>query len=57
MPQYVLKSTAEIGRIAASVVSAVQLNATTRRQVVECVNSVTRLMVLIAISLQARLPG
>lgn len=35
MPQYVLKATAEIGRVAASAVSGVQLNATTRRQVVE----------------------
>ncbi|MFW5364662.1 phage regulatory CII family protein [Escherichia coli] len=55
MPQYVLKATAEIGRVAASAVSGVQLNATTRRQVVESVNSVTRLMSLTAISLQARL--
>ena len=31
MPQYVLKATAEIGRVAASAVSGVQLNATTRR--------------------------
>lgn len=46
MPQYVLKATAEIGRVAASAVSGVQLNATTRRQVVESVNSVTRLMAL-----------
>lgn len=30
MPQYVLKTTAEIGRVAASAVSDVQLNATTR---------------------------
>lgn len=43
MPQYVLKATAEIGRVAASAVSSVQLNATTRRQVVESINSVTRL--------------
>jgi len=55
MPHYVLKATAEIGRVAASAVSGVQLNATTRRQVVESVNSVTRLMALTAISLQARL--
>lgn len=55
MSQYVLKATAEIGRVAASAVSGVQLNATTRRQVVESVNSVTRLMALTAISLQARL--
>ncbi|MBL5965965.1 phage regulatory CII family protein [Lelliottia amnigena] len=55
IPQYVLKATAEIGRVAASAVSGVQLNATTRRQVVESVNSVTRLMALTAISLQARL--
>lgn len=41
MPQYVLKATAEIGRVAASAVSGVQLNATTRRQVVESVNSVS----------------
>lgn len=55
MPQYVLKATAEIGRVAANAVSGVHLNATTRRQVVESVNSVTRLMALTAISLQARL--
>ncbi|MBM6607957.1 phage regulatory CII family protein [Enterobacteriaceae bacterium RIT814] len=55
MSHYVLKATAEIGRVAASAVSGVQLNATTRRQVVESVNSVTRLMALTAISLQARL--
>ncbi|TDN58451.1 phage regulatory CII family protein [Scandinavium goeteborgense] len=55
MPQYVLSATAEIGRVAASAVSGVQLNTTTRRQVVESVNSVTRLMALTAISLQARL--
>ncbi|MGU3487214.1 phage regulatory CII family protein [Enterobacter bugandensis] len=57
MSHYVLKATAEIGRVAASAVSGVQLNATTRRQVVESVNSVTRLMALTAISLQARLQG
>ena len=55
MSHYVLKATAEIGRVAASAVSGVQLNATTRRQAVESVNSVTRLMALTAISLQARL--
>lgn len=38
IPQYVLKATAEIERIAASAVSGVPLNATTRRQVVESVN-------------------
>ena len=31
MPQYVLKATARIGRVAASAVSGVQLNAITRR--------------------------
>ncbi len=55
MPQYVLKATAEIGRVAVTAVSGVQLNATTRRQVIESVNSVTRLMPLTAIPLQASL--
>lgn len=53
MPQYELKATAEIGRVAANAVSGVQLNATTRRQVVESVNSVTRLMALTAILVKA----
>ena len=42
MFQYVLKATTEIDRVAAREVSGVQLNVTTRRQVVESVNSISR---------------
>jgi len=54
MPQYVLKATAENGRVALSAASGVQLTATIRRQVIKSVNSITRLMALTVISRQAR---
>ncbi|HBZ4243174.1 phage regulatory CII family protein [Klebsiella aerogenes] len=55
MPHYVLNATAEIGRVAASAVSGEHQTATERRQVIESINSVTRLMALTAVSLHARL--
>ncbi|EMD9177456.1 TPA: phage regulatory CII family protein [Enterobacter asburiae] len=55
MPHYVLNATAEIGRVAASAVSGEHQTTTERRQVIESINSVTRLMALTAVSLHARL--
>ena len=54
MPHYVQKTTAEIGRVAASAVTGPQQNAITRRSV-ESGNAVTCLMILTSNSLQARL--
>lgn len=55
MPQYVLKATAEIGQVAAGAVSSEQLTTAGRRQIIDSINSVTRLMALTAVSMQARL--
>lgn len=55
MPQYVLKATAEIGQVAAGAVSGEQLTTAGRRQIIDSINSVTRLMALTAVSMQARL--
>lgn len=55
MPQYVLKATAEIGHVAAGAVSGEQLTTAGRRQIIDSINSVTRLMALTAVSMQARL--
>ncbi|CAA0355193.1 TPA: phage regulatory CII family protein [Klebsiella pneumoniae] len=55
MPDYVLKATAEIGRVAAGAVSGEVHTSAGRRQIVDSINSVTRLMALTAVTLQARL--
>ncbi|HFF8549492.1 TPA: phage regulatory CII family protein [Kluyvera cryocrescens] len=55
MPHYVLKATAEIGQVAAGAVSGEQLTTAGRRQIIDSINSVTRLMALTAVSMQARL--
>lgn len=55
MPEYVLCATAEIGRVAANTVSGGPQTTDSRRQVIDSINSVTRLMALTAVSLQARL--
>lgn len=55
MPHYVLSATAEIGRVAASAVSSEQPTAASRRQVIDSINSATRLMALTAVSMHARL--
>lgn len=55
MTHYVLSATAEIGRVAASAVSSEQPTAASRRQVIDSINSVTRLMALTAVSMHARL--
>lgn len=55
MPHYVLSATAEIGRVAASTVTTEVQTSTTRRQVIDSINAVTRLMALTAVSMQARL--
>lgn len=55
MPHYVLNATAEIGRVAAGAVSGEVKTTAGRRDVISSINSVTRLMALTAVSLQARL--
>lgn len=55
MPDYVLKATAEIGRVAAGAVSGEAHTTAGRRQIIDSINSVTRLMALTAVTLQARL--
>ena len=55
MPHYVLNATAEIGRVAASAVSGEPQTTASRRQVIDSINSVTRLMALTAVSMHARL--
>ncbi|ENM2868122.1 phage regulatory CII family protein [Citrobacter koseri] len=55
MPHYVLSATAEIGRVAASAVSGEAQTTATRRQAIDSINSVTRLMALTAVSMHARL--
>ncbi|EMN0593106.1 phage regulatory CII family protein [Klebsiella aerogenes] len=55
LPHYVMSATAEIGRVAAGAVSGEVKTAAGRRDVISSINSVTRLMALTAVSLQARL--
>ncbi|MDB2179494.1 phage regulatory CII family protein [Citrobacter farmeri] len=55
LPHYVMSATAEIGRVAAGAVSGDVKTTTGRRDVISSINSVTRLMALTAVSLQARL--
>ena len=55
LPHYVMSATAEIGRVAAGAVSGEVGTTAGRRDVISSINSVTRLMALAAISMQARL--
>ena len=55
LPHYVMSATAEIGRVAAGAVSGDVKTSAGRRDAISSINSVTRLMALAAISLQARL--
>lgn len=55
LPHYVMSATAEIGRVAAGAVSGEVKTANGRRDAITSINSVTRLMALAAISMQARL--
>ncbi|WP_213758778.1 phage regulatory CII family protein [Citrobacter freundii] len=55
LPHYVLSATAEIGRVAAGAVSGDVKTSAGRRNAISSINSVTRLMALAAVSLQARL--
>lgn len=55
LPHYVMSATAEMGRVAAGAVSGDVKTSAGRRDVINSINSITRLMALTAISLQARL--
>lgn len=55
LPHYVMSATAEIGRVAAGAVSGEIKTSVGRRDVINSINAVTRLMALAAVSLQARL--
>ncbi|MED5740519.1 phage regulatory CII family protein [Enterobacter hormaechei] len=55
LPYYVMSATAEIGRVAAGAVSGDVKTSAGRRDVINSINSVTRLMALTAVSLHARL--
>ncbi|WP_139501594.1 phage regulatory CII family protein [Escherichia coli] len=55
LPHYVMSATAEIGRVAAGAVSGDVKTSAGRRDAISSINSVTRLMALSAVSLQARL--
>lgn len=55
MSHYVLNATAEIGRVAASTVSDAHQTTKERRQVINSINAVTRMMALTAVAMQARL--
>ncbi|EFA9506632.1 phage regulatory CII family protein [Escherichia coli] len=55
LPHYVMSATAEIGRVAAGAVSGDVKTSAGRREAISSINSVTRLMALAAVSLQARL--
>ncbi|MBO9078670.1 MAG: phage regulatory CII family protein, partial [Escherichia coli] len=55
LPHYVMSATAEIGRVAAGAVSGDVKTCAGRRDAISSINSVTRLMALAAVSLQARL--
>ncbi|HBT6037090.1 TPA: phage regulatory CII family protein [Klebsiella pneumoniae] len=55
LPHYVMRATAEIGRVAAGAVSGDVKTSAGRRDAISSINSVTRLMALAAVSLQARL--
>lgn len=54
LPHYVMSATAEIGRVAAGTVSGNVKTTAGRRDVINSINSVTRLMALAAVSLEAR---
>ena len=55
LPHYVMSATAEIGRVAAGAVSGDVKTCAGCRDAISSINSVTRLMALAAVSLQARL--
>ncbi|QCT18546.1 phage regulatory CII family protein [Jejubacter calystegiae] len=55
MPHYVMSATAEIGKVAGAAVSGDVKTTAARRAVIDSINSVTRLMALTAVTLQARL--
>lgn len=55
LPHYVMSATAEIGRVAAGAVTGDVKTTAGRRDVISSINSVTRLMALAAVSMQARL--
>ncbi|WP_411511904.1 phage regulatory CII family protein [Escherichia coli] len=55
LPHYVMSATAEIGRVAEYAVSRNAITSAGRRDISSNTNSVTRLMALAAVSLQARL--
>lgn len=55
LPHYVMSATAEIGRVAAGALSGDVKTANGRRDAITSINSVSRLMALAAISIQARL--
>ena len=55
LPHYVMSATAVIGRVAAGAVSGDVKTSAGRRDAISSINSVTRLMALAAVSLQARL--
>lgn len=55
MPHYVMGATAEIGKVAGAAVSGDVKTTAARRAVIDSINSVTRLMALTAVTLQARL--
>jgi len=55
LPHYVMGATAEIGRVAAGAVTGDVKTPAGRRDVISSINSVTRLMALAAVSMQARL--
>ncbi|EGA0690046.1 phage regulatory CII family protein [Escherichia coli] len=55
LPHYVMSATAEIGRVAAGAVSGDVKTSAGRRDAISSINSVTRLMALAAVSLQAHL--
>ena len=55
LSHYVMSATAEIGRVAAGAVSGDVKTSAGRRDAISSINSVTRLMALAAVSLQARL--
>ena len=55
LPHYVMSATAEIGRVAAGAVSGDVKTSAGRRDAISSIHSVTRLMALAAVSLQARL--
>lgn len=55
LPHYIMSATAEIGRVAAGAVSGEIKTTAGRRDAISSINAVTRLMALVAVSMQARL--